>query len=283
MINQVIISGLLLGGVYAQFTIGLTLIFGVMDIPNFAHGEFLMLGMYATFGLWKFLGMDPYLSILIVAPLLFFFGMVIEKVFIERILDRPILARLIVMLGLSIIFLNSGLIGFAPITRVISTPYRYKFIPLPGNVIISLIWLITFGLCVLFTMLLFLFLKKTKTGLAIQSTMQNLEAAQLVGIDVKWVYRVAFGIGIGLCGVAGPCLAIIFPISPNTGQEYTLLAFVIAVLAGLGNIRNAIFAGLFLGVVNALVGTYLDVALAPAIYFFLFIVMIILRALKEKG
>jgi len=281
-LSNVIVGGLLLGGIYALFTVGLTLIFGVMDIPNFAHGEFLMLGMYITFFIWKYFKIDPLLSTPIVALLSFILGYIVQQSLLERVIDRPGTAKLVIMLGISIILMNLGTILFKPITRVINTSYKFNYFSF-YNVNIPVTRLGAFVVSVVSIVMLILFLNRTKTGLAIKASTQNLEAAQLVGVNIRLIYRICFGIGIGLSGICSPFLAIIFPLTPEVGQGYTLLAFVIAVLGGLGNIRGALIAALFIGLLTSFVSTYADVVLASPTYFLIFLIVIVFRAIKMKS
>jgi len=281
MLNDVIVSGLLLGGIYALFAVGLTLIFGVMDIPNFAHGEFLMLGMYITFFIWEYFKIDPLLSIPIVALLLFILGYIVQQSLLERIMDRPSSARLVIMLGISIILMNLGTILFKPITRVVNTSYKFNYFSI-YNINISVIRASAFVISVVSIIMLILFLDRTKMGLAIKASAQNLEAAQLVGVNIRLVYRICFGIGIGLTGICSSLFAVIFPITPEVGQGFVLIGFVIAVLGGLGNIRGAFIAALFIGLLTTIVSTYADVVLASPTYFLVFLIVIVFRAIKIR-
>jgi len=281
MLNDVIVSGLLLGGIYALLAVGLTLIFGVMDIPNFAHGEFLMLGMYITFFIWEYFKIDPLLSIPIVALLLFILGYIVQQSLLERIMDRPSSARLVMMLGISIILMNLGTILFKPITRVVNTSYKFNYFSI-YNINISIIRASAFVISVVSIIMLILFLDRTKMGLAIKASAQNLEAAQLVGVNIRLVYRICFGIGIGLTGICSSLFAVIFPITPEVGQGFVLIGFVIAVLGGLGNIRGAFIAALFIGLLTTIVSTYADVVLASPTYFLVFLIVIVFRAIKIR-
>jgi branched-chain amino acid transport system permease protein len=274
---QTIISGLLLGGIYALFSVGLTLIFGVMDLINFAHGEYLMLSMYTSFFLWQIFGLDLYFSIFIIIPLFFIFGVFTEKVFIRPIIDKPIFIRIVVTLGLSIILRNLAHTFFTSNVRRVGAWYCYKALQLG---FLSLTWgrIIAFAIAVVVMMILHLFLKTTKVGMAIRATSQDKEAAMAVGIDIQNIYAITFGIGIALTGIAGSCLAAILSVQPEVGVSFALIAFVVTVLGGLGNIQGALFGALFIGVIQSLAGVYVHPTLAAPVYYVLFILVLLLRA-----
>ena len=275
---QAIVNGVLYGGVIALFSIGLTLIFGVMDIVNFAHGEYLMLSMYGSYALWKFFGVDPYVGIPIVAIAAYLFGIATERSVIRPTINQPVAIKIIVTLGISIILQNLALVFFSPNTRVIHTWYKVESLHL-GAIDINWGRLIAMAIALFMVIVLHTFLNRTKYGLAIRATAQNREAAQLMGIRIYQVYTVTFGIGIALTSIAGVCLAAIYPFSPSVGMQFVLIAFVVVVLGGLGSINGALFAGMFIGVAHSIVGTYLDLTLAPPIYYALFIVILVLRAM----
>lgn len=274
---QTIVNGILYGSVIALFSIGLTLIFGVMDVVNFAHGEYIMLSIYGAYGLHRFLGIDPYTGIPIVAIAAYFFGIVSERSFIRPIINQAVSVKIIVTLGISIIFQNLALVFFSPNTRAIQTWYTVKSLHV-GGIEISLGRLIAMAITIFIMIILHAFLNRTKYGLAIRATAQDKTTAQLMGMPSYHIYTITFGISILLTSIAGCCLAALYPFSPTVGTQYVLIAFVVVVLGGLGNINGALVAGLFIGSVHNIVGTYLDLTLAPPIYYGLFITVLILRA-----
>ncbi len=273
---QILVVGLMLGGIYALVSIGLTMIFGVIRIVNFAHGEFLMMAMYITFGLNLMLHIDPYVSIIVVAPLLFITGMLIQKFFIQPILNSPSNVQIFVTLGLSIVLQNLALMLFKADYRTIKTAYQTAVVHV-GPLLISCSRLIAFLVAVAITLLLFAFLKWTYKGKAIRAVALNRSAAALMGINVHHIYTLAFGIGAALVGVAGAMLMPIYYVFPTVGGLFTLTAFVVVVLGGLGSIGGAFLGGLIIGVVEALAGAFIDPGLKEAVYFAIFILILVFR------
>ena len=195
---QLIINGLLLGGIYALLSIGLTLIFGVLEVVNFAHGEFLMISMYLTFWLFHAWGIDPYVCLLIIIPVFFIFGLAVQQVIIKPLLNAPPINQIFATIGLSLVFQNLALLLFKADFRTVKTSYSNANL-LFGEIIISVPRLIAFVVAIGIIAVLFLFLKKTFTGKAIRALAQQRKAAMLMGINVYRTYAIAFGIGIALC------------------------------------------------------------------------------------
>lgn len=270
-----VLYGILNGGIYALVAVGLTLIFGVMDIVNFAHGAYMMLAMYTTFFLWSIYGIDPFASILIVVPVFFLFGVVSERVVIDPIIDKPNFAQIFATVGLVWIFENAALYFFSATPRGIEAGYgQINIGPIPvgeARVYGFLIALVTTGL-------LFLLLEKTKIGMAIRATAQNKQAAELMGMNSDRVYLITFGLGIALVGVAGAVIATLFSTFPHVGAYYVLIAFVVVVLGGLGNIFGALVGGIVIGIVDSLVGLYVDPTLGPPVYYAVFLAVLLVRS-----
>lgn len=272
---QTILRGILTGGVYALVAVGLTLIFGVMDVVNFAHGAYLMLAMYASFYVWSFLGLDPFLSVLIVAPLFFLFGAVSYYLVIHPIIDRSMFAQIFVTVGLIWVFEHLALFLFGPSPRRITGEYggigafgmAFEEVRLYG-----------FLLAVVAVALLFLLLYRTRLGLNIRATSESPEIAQLMGVDIYRIYLLTFAIGIALVGAAGPVVAQLDSTEPTIWSYYVLIAFVVVVLGGLGNVTGALIAGPIIGITEALASLYLDPLLGPPIYYVLFFAVLVLRA-----
>lgn len=275
-VMQVAVSGLLLGGVYALMSIGLTLIFGVVRNINFAHGELLMVAMYATFWLFTLFNMDPYLSVLVVAPLLFLFGVLVQRVVVEPILDSPALMKVFVTVGLSIALQNLALMLWAGDFRSVRTPYSTHTLQLAG-ISISTTRLVAFGVSLLLMLALFLLLKHTFAGKALRAVAEDRGAAELMGINVKRLYLLAFGLGSALTGVAGALLMPIFYVFPTVGGIFTLIAFVVVVLGGMGNMMGAMLGGLIIGLIESFSGAYISPALKEAVYFVIFILVLLVR------
>ena len=274
LVAQLVTNGLLTGGVLALSALGLTLIFGVMDVVNFAHGTYVMLAMYASYLLWDGLGLDPFLSMLLVGPLFFLFGAASERVVIDPIIDRPMYAQVFATLGLLWIFENAALAAFGPEPASVNANYGGTVV---AGIAVENGRLYGFVVAAVVTLLLALFLFRTKTGLAIRATAQSKELAEPFGVDIGRIYMLTFGIGIGLVGIAGGALVAIRSVEPTAGNFLVLLAFVIVTLGGLGSIGGAFVAGLFIGVADSFISFYVSPQLGPPIYFVFFIGILVLR------
>jgi branched-chain amino acid transport system permease protein len=273
---QAVLSGVLVGGVYALIGIGLTLIFGVMRVINFAHGELVMLGMYATWVLFNQLGWDPYLSILVVAPLLFLWGAVLQTAVIDRVLGALPQNQILLTIGLGLIMSNAVMLGFTSDYRILTTSYSSSSFDLHGvSVSQPLLWsfLVTAGI----TTALYLFLLRTDTGQAIRATAQDRLAAQLMGIDVRRMSVLAFGLGAALAGTAGALVAPTYYIFPQVGGPFTLKAFVIVVLGGMGSVVGATLAGVLIGVTESLAAVYVASGLKELVVYVLFLVLLLVK------
>lgn len=274
-LGQILVSGLLLGGIYAIISIGLTLIFGVIRIVNFAHGEFLMLAMYFTYMLFQ-QGIDPYQSVMLIAPAFFLVGVLVQRILIQPILETPPTVKILSTLGLSVTLQNLALMLWKADYRTIKTSYQDAVIRL-GPTVLSYPKFIAFMVTMLIAALLFVFLKGTYLGKAIRAVAQDREAAKLMGINVYNVYLIAFGIGIALVGVAGALLMPIYYVFPTVGQLFVLISFVVVVLGGLGSIPGALVGGLIIGVVESLAGVFVDPQLKEAVYFVIFFLLLLFR------
>jgi branched-chain amino acid transport system permease protein len=273
---QLTINGLLQGGIYSLISIGLTLIFGVTRIVNFAHGEFLMLAMYATFFLFQFVGIDPYLSLLIVTPLLFVLGLCSERLVIHPILNAPSFMQIFATVGLSIALQNAALFFWTADYRSVKTTYAGMMVP-AGEFLISFARLMAFLAAVVISYGVFLYLKKTYTGKAIRAVAQNRTAATLMGINIRQIYFFTFGLGTALVGIAGALLMPIYYVFPTVGGLFVLTAFVVVVLGGLGNMTGAFIGGLVIGLVESYSGFYGATQLKEAVYFVIFILVLLLK------
>lgn len=276
---QLIVNGILAGGIYAVIAMGLTLIFGVMNVVNFAHGEILMISMYATFWLNLATGMDPYLSIIIIFPLLFLIGGIIQRILIHPVLNAPHETQIFITLGLLIVLQNLALLLWSPNYRVVRVEYALKVLRL-GEINVPLGSLIAFVVALLLTLGLFLFLKKTFIGKAIRAISQDMKSASLMGVNVRRLYVIAFGIGCSCVGVAGAAMVPIYPTYPTVGLAFVLITFVVVVLGGLGSLTGALIGGVIIGIVEAFSAYYLSQSLSGVILFLLFIVILIF---KPKG
>ncbi len=273
---QLVINGLLLGGIYALISVGLTLIWGVMQIVNFAHGEYLMLGMYATFWLFHLFGMNPYVSLLFVAPTLFALGLLTQRIVIRPILDAPHVAQIFATVGVSIILQNVAQVLWKADYRSVQIHYAISNLKFRG-LIISFPRLVAFAITIGMVIALFLFLKKTYLGKALRATAENKRAAQLMGINVSRLYYLALGLGNACVGIAGGILVPMYAVFPTVGQYFVLTAFVVVVLGGMGSMTGALIGGLVIGVVEAFSGFYLAPALKEVVYFLVFILILVFK------
>ena len=276
LLLQAIVSGILIGGVYSLVAIGLSLIFGVMKIINFAHGAFMMLGMFTTYWLYVLLGIDPYFSLLFSIPFLFFFGLLIERFLIDKVLDAPEHNQLLLTLGISLVIENLALFLWSPNFRTIDVPYATKAATF-GTVMISLPKVIAFLFAMLLTGVLYFFLKKTDMGKAIRAASEEKEGALTVGINLKKIYYIAFGIGTACVGAAGTVAAPFFYVSPQVGGVFVITAFVVVVLGGMGNFIGAFVGGIIVGLAESVGAAFFPGQLKQFIIYFIFILVLLFK------
>jgi len=247
---QTVASGILTGGVYAMVGIGLSLIFGVMRIVNFAHGEFMAVGMYIAFALFRALHVDPYLSLLAVAPAGFLLGAGVERFLIAPIQNAAEHSLILMTVGIGLILSNALLLIFGAHPETIYTSYSTRTVRIL-SVTLSVPLLVSFALTVAVVAALFVVLTRTDLGRAIRGAAQNRDAAELQGVDTRFIQTAVFGIGIVLSMAAGVLLLPALYVFPTVGGIFTLKAFVVTVLGGMGSIVGAIWGGLLLGVVES--------------------------------
>jgi branched-chain amino acid transport system permease protein len=275
-IVQTLISGLLLGGIYSLISMGLNLILGVVRIVNFAHGEYLMIAMYISFLFYSMMGLDPYVSAILIIICLFILGVITQRFIIQPILDTPASTKTFATLGLSIALQNFALMTLSANHFTVKTSYQTSVIQI-GDLAVSIPRLVAFGAAVAVAVIIYLFLQKTLTGKAIRAVAMQRHAAYLMGINVKRIYLLAFGIGSALVGLAGALLMPIYSVYPTIGASFSLIAFVVVVLGGLGSMFGAFFGGLIIGLVEALSGVIFDPGLKEAVYFVIFILVLLVR------
>ena len=274
---QSLISGILTGGVYALAAMGMSLVFGVMNISNFAHGDLMMLGMYLAYFTFTLFHVDPFLSLLLVMPTAFVFGYLLEKIFIQRVLDHPHQNQILLTVGLGLIMSNTALLAFTSDPKILTTSYSSSSFTLPGEISVSEPLLFSFMITCAITAVLYLFLSRTKTGMALRATSQNREAAQLMGINVSRIGAIAFGIGTLLAATAGALISPTYYIHPLAGHSFLLKSFTICVFGGLGSVIGATVGGLVIGVVEALSSSYLSTDWKDVVVFTLFLAVLLLR------
>jgi branched-chain amino acid transport system permease protein len=273
---QILINGLLLGGIYAIISIGLTLIFGVVRVINFAHGEFLMISMYISYFSHSILGLNPYLSLLINVPLMFFIGMATDQAIIRPLRNAPPYMQIFATVGLSIVLINLTLFLFTGDYRAINMPFAKRLIQV-GSISFSYARLIIFSASIAASLLIYLFLRNTDVGKQIRAIAQDRTAAKLMGIKLNRIYMITFGIGSALVGLAGGLLTPIYYVFPFVGFYFVLTAFVVVVLGGMGNMMGAFLGGLIIGMVDALSGYYIEPSLKEVVYYIIFLLVLIFR------
>jgi branched-chain amino acid transport system permease protein len=274
MLLQGVVSGLLAGGLYALVALGLSLIFGVMRVINIAHGTLLMLGAYTTYWLFALTGMNPFVSLLVSIPLLFVVGVVLQKVFIHRVVDAPELSSLLLTFGLSIVIANMAMLAWTADYRSV------EFLTgsfLLGPIAVSKPRLVTFCSALAITGVAFLFLKLTKVGKAIRATSQHREVAQVCGINVRRIDLITFGLAAALAGAGGSLVSVMFSVFPEMGQIYVFKSFLVIVLGGAGNYPGAFFGGLLLGLVEGLASLFLTAQLSEVIAYILLVIVLLVR------
>ncbi|GAB4261511.1 MAG: branched-chain amino acid ABC transporter permease [Thermoleophilia bacterium] len=276
VILQALASGILIGGVFALISIGLTLIWGVMKIINFAHGEFLMIGLYIAYFLITGWGWDPYLTALVTIPGLFLIGALIFRVTIRPILKDPTMNQIMLTLGVSLMLQSGAQMLFK--ADVLSVQTKYKTIVMNlGPVAVSLPEIIAFAGSIATTLILYYYLRTTDMGRSIRASAQNPAAATLMGIDVRTTYLLAFGLGSATLGAAATLLLPFYYTSPTVGMFLGLIAFVVVVLGGMGNFLGAFVGGLIIGLTESLGAALFQGSLSRVFTFGIFILFLLFR------
>ncbi|MFT5591595.1 MAG: branched-chain amino acid transport system permease protein [Bradyrhizobium sp.] len=273
---QTLVSGLLIGLIYALVAIGLTMIFGVMDIINFSHGEFLMFGMYSSFWMFSLYALDPMFTLPLTALFLFGLGVVIYKLVISKITNAPMVSQIFTTFGLMLLFRGIAQFLWKPDFRTIEKSL------VSGNFSLAGIQVgapqVTAGVgAILVTLGIYLFITKTRLGAALEATAADKEAARLMGIDSQKMFALAWGIGAACAGVAGALLSTFFPIFPDVGANFILIAFVVVNLGGFGSIVGALIAGILVGVIEVMGGFLLGPQYKMAIVLVLFLAVLMFR------
>ena len=275
-IPQLAFSTLLLGGVYALISVGLTLIFGVMRVVNFAHGEFLMLGMYLAFWAFSLLHFDPYLTLIVSLPLCFAVGWASYRAVMQPVIHASHNVQIFTTVGLSIALQNLALVAWTADARFVRTDYYAVVVRIAGAAF-NVAQIVAFAVAVALTAALFAFMRWSYTGKVMRATAQDRQAAALVGIDTDRVYAVTWAVGIACVGAAGVLLAPVYPVYPTAGLQFVLIAYVAVVLGGLGDMAGALLAALVVAAVEV-VGSYvIGTAWKEVLYLLLFIAVLIVR------
>jgi branched-chain amino acid transport system permease protein len=273
---QAVINGVLTGAVYALIALGLTLIYGVLHIINFAHGALLTVALFAVYFAYKVLGLDPYVAVFAIAPLFFVLGYGLQRFLIGPAAHGDDRNVMLVTLGLAIVIENLLLYAFHADTRTVDVPAGFDVVDVDGT-LLGVSRLVGFGAVIVLTLLLWALMKLTDTGKAIRAVAKEKLGAELSGIDVAHIYAVTFGLGTACLGIAAFLLIPTFYVNPTVGQSFILVAFTIVVLGGMGSVTGALLGGLFVGVVESLGGLFFGETLGQLGIFLVFILVLLVR------
>jgi branched-chain amino acid transport system permease protein len=276
VVAQLGVSTLLLGGIYALIAVGLTLIFGIMRVVNFAHGEFLMLGMYAAFWGFTLWGVDPYFSLFVAIPLFFGIGLLTYVLFMKGVIHASHNVQIFTTVGLSTALQNVALVLWTGDFRFVRPWHSSRVLGILGTAF-NLSQMVAFVIAVALTLALFAFMRWTHTGRVMRATAQDRDAATLMGIDTDRIYRLTFALGIAAVGAAGVLVSPLYSVYPTAGLQFVLLAYVVVVLGGLGDMVGALIGSIIVAAVEV-VGSYVfGTAWKEVFYFVLFIAVLVFR------
>jgi branched-chain amino acid transport system permease protein len=276
LILQAIVSGFLLGGVYCLICVGLTLTFGVMRIINFAHGEFLMLAMYGAYFFTVAFHTESYTSVVLVLPGLFLLGALTYHFLIRPLQGAEPVNQMLLLVGLSLVLQNGALALFSPDTRTVQSALLYSKLKF-GEIIVGMPMFIAFAVSIVITLGLYWQLRVSELGRQIRAAATDREAAELMGVNVNRVNMLAFGIGIGCLGIAGPVMMPAFYIVPDIGTFFILIAFVVVVLGGLGNFIGAMIASFLVAIAQSIGTLFMPGSTAPVLPFLLFVIVLLFK------
>ena len=272
---QILINGILLGAIYALLGVGMSMMFGIVQLTNLAHGEFIIMGAFGSTILSSALGINPILTLVVTVPVMFLLGMVLQSVLINRVMLRGAEPALLVTFGLSIILKDAMLLLFTADAQKIGVSYATASLNL-GGISISVLNLVVFAISLITILVLTLFLRKTYMGRAIRATSDDTVAASLMGVSVKKTYGVAMGIAMATAAIAGLCVGMRWTFYPSSGGEYLLIAFGVVVIGGMGSIPGTLVAGLVFGLAQVIGGANYGM-------FISYIVLLVMLAVRPQG
>lgn len=279
---QAVVNGLLLGGVYAAYSAGFSLIFGVMGVVNLAHGEFVMLGAFTSYWLFTLAHVDPYVGVPVAFALLFLLGYALQHGIINRVIALPPIMTYILTFGIHLLITNIALKVWTHDFRPITTSYSGANLVV-GDIYLPVARVIAFLLALMMIGGLWLFLNRTDMGRAIRATALDRDVARLMGVNIRQVYATTFAIGAGMTGVAGAAVSPFDIISPEMGMNYTLVAFCVVVLGGMGHVPGTLWGGTLLGVIQSLAVTFLNASVSVAVTFLLLFLALLFRPTGIAG
>lgn len=276
LLAQILVNGILLGGLYAVMAQGLALVWGVLNIVNLAHGTFIMLGAYTSWYLYTYLGIDPFLGLPLTAAILFVLGYALQRGLLNLVMRAPMFNTLLITFGLEVVLTYLAQLAFSADFRTINPPYsghNYTF----GPITMPMVRLGAFSVALALTLAMWLFLLHSRLGRAIRATAQNLVAARLYGVEPRHLYAVTFGIGLALAGAAGGLYGTVSQINPYIGATLTAKCFAIAIIGGLDNPLGVMVGGLFLGIVESLTTLYIGPTFPDVASFGILVLVLFLR------
>ena len=276
LVLEVLIQGVLTGLVYGLMALGLSVIFGVVRVVNFAHGEFAVVAMYATFIAFKVFGLDPLVALLPIAALFFAIGYLLQKFLVTHFIRRPDYEQFILLVGLAIVMVNGMLMLFGPDARHVELSYSFDSW-MRGSVLIDKVRVYAASAALVVAACLFGFFRFTETGVAIRACADNLTGAAVVGLNVERLYALTFGIGLACVGAAGALLMTVSDATPMLAPSFTLLAFTIVIIGGLGSMVGALLGGLVIGTAEALASIVVAPSMKSMVSFALLVVILALR------
>ena len=273
---QVIINGILLGGIYALLGVGMTMMFGIVKLTNLAHGEFIIIGAYLSTVLANAIGVDPILTIIITVPIMFLVGMGLQSGLINRVMKIGSEPALLVTFGLSIILADAMLLIFSADAQRANVAYNTASLKIANGLNISVLDLIVFCISLATIIVLSIFLKKTYLGRSIRATSDDTQAASLMGVNVNRTYAIAMGIAMATAAIAGMCVSMKWVYYPSSGGNYLLTAFGVVVIGGMGSIPGTLIAGLILGLAQVIGGANYGQLIA-------YVLMVLFLAVRPQG
>lgn len=273
---QVIINGILLGGIYALLGVGMTMMFGIVKLTNLAHGEFIIIGAYLSTVLASVIGVDPILTIIVTVPVMFLVGMGLQSGLINRVMKIGSEPALLVTFGLSIILADAMLLIFSADAQRANVPYNTASLRIAQGLNISVLDLIVFCISLATIIVLSIFLKKTYLGRSIRATSDDTQAASLMGVNVNRTYAIAMGIAMATAAIAGMCVSMKWVYYPSSGGNYLLTAFGVVVIGGMGSIPGTLIAGLILGLAQVIGGANYGQLIA-------YVLMVLFLAVRPQG
>ncbi|HCN87640.1 MAG TPA: branched-chain amino acid ABC transporter permease [Oxalobacteraceae bacterium] len=276
LLAQILVNGVLLGGLYAVMALGLALVWGVLNIVNLAHGAFIMLGGYASWYLYTYAHIDPFLGLPVTAAVMFGLGYALQRGLLNLVIRGPMFNTLLITFGLEVVLTYLAQLVFSADFRTINPAYAGSSLAW-GLVVLPVARLAAFGVAIVLTVGMWLFLLHTRLGRAIRATAQNLVAARLYGVEPRHLYAVTFALGIALAGAAGGLYGTVSQINPYIGASLTAKSFAVSIIGGLDNPLGVIAGGLFLGIVESLATLYVGPTFADVASFGVLVLVLIVR------